>query len=231
MTLNLRVSCGYPSITHGLTRTQTPPTRTGTVATPTPGKAAGCTRVTTRVTDVDPEPTSMQIEHHCPEKCSPLSQRRTNIGICFKDRSCWVTIVFRGATCTIFNPKNKRIGEIEVQNGLTRSHISKTNTLGAAGEVIISLEEMHRRMGHVSPRSIKRMIAGKAFTGPTIDDSADLKACESCEYGKATRKPISNVRQSPRATKFGEEFMCFKALHRPPRLNECGGEGFLFDFK
>ena len=28
------------------------------------------------------------------------------------------TIVFRGTTCTIFNPKNKKIGEIEVQNGL-----------------------------------------------------------------------------------------------------------------
>jgi hypothetical protein len=54
MTLNLRVTRGYLSITHGLTRTQTPPTRMGMVTTPTPGKPAGCTWVTTRVTHGDP---------------------------------------------------------------------------------------------------------------------------------------------------------------------------------
>ena len=92
-----------------------------------------------------------------------------------------------------------------MQNGLYKVAHQQNEYAGVAGEAIISLEEMHRRMGHVSPWSIKRMIAEKAFTGPTIDDSADLKACESCKYGKATRKPISNVRQSPRAIKFGKE--------------------------
>ena len=60
-------------------------------------------------------------------------------------------------------------------------------------------------MGHVAPSSIKQMVAVKAFTGLSINDSADLRLCKSCEYGKATRKLISSVRQSCQATKFGEE--------------------------
>ena len=115
------------------------------------------------------------------------------------------TVVFKGTSCKIFNPKNQKIGEIEVQNGLYKVVHQQSEHAGAAGEVTISLEEMHRRMGHVAPSSIKQMVAEKAFTGPSIDDSADLRLCQSCEYGKATRKPISSVRQSRRATKFGEE--------------------------
>ena len=115
------------------------------------------------------------------------------------------TVVFQGTTCRIFNSKNEKIGEIGVQGRLYKTAHQQTEHAGAAAEMAISLEEMHRRMGHVSPRSIKRMMAKKAFTGPSIDDSTDLKVCKSCEYGKATRNPISNVQQSHRATKFGKE--------------------------
>ena len=54
------------------------------------------------------------------------------------------TFVFRGTTCTIFNPKNKRIGEIEVQNGLYKVVHQQSEYAAAAGETAISLEEMHR---------------------------------------------------------------------------------------
>ena len=115
------------------------------------------------------------------------------------------TVVFKGTSCKIFNPRNQKVGEIEVQNGLYKVAHQSNEHAGAVGEVTISLEEMHRQMGHVAPSSIERMVAEKAFEGPSIDDNTDLKFCESCEYGKAMRKPITSVRQSHRATKFGEE--------------------------
>ena len=96
------------------------------------------------------------------------------------------TVVFKGTSCKIFNPRNQKIGEIEVQNGLYKVAHEQSEYGGVAREVMISLEEMHRRMGHVMPSSIKQMVAKKAFTGPLIDNSTDLKLCESCEYRKAT---------------------------------------------
>ena len=44
-----------------------------------------------------------------------------------------------------------------------------------------------------------------AIEGIELDKSSQLWSCDSCEYAKATRKPIRKVRETPQASEFGEE--------------------------
>ena len=73
-----------------------------------------------------------------------------------------------------------------------------------AGEAL-TLEELHRQMGHVAPETIKRMVSNEIVEGMEADLTMPIQPCASCEYGKATRKPIKKICETPRATKFGDK--------------------------
>ena len=60
-------------------------------------------------------------------------------------------------------------------------------------------------MGHIAPESAKRMVSSGAVKGIEIDPTSSIQDCNSCEYAKATHKPIKKVRETPRTTKFGNE--------------------------
>ena len=70
---------------------------------------------------------------------------------------------------------------------------------------MVSIEEIHRRMGHIAPETIKRMVSKGIIQGVEIDLTTEIQQCDSCEYAKATRKPIQRTREGPRASKFGNE--------------------------
>lgn len=55
------------------------------------------------------------------------------------------TVIFRGATCRIFNSKNEKIGEIGAQGGLYKVAHNQNEHAGAAGEKTISLDDVRRR--------------------------------------------------------------------------------------
>ncbi|KAK0190497.1 hypothetical protein F5146DRAFT_874533, partial [Armillaria mellea] len=69
----------------------------------------------------------------------------------------------------------------------------------------ITLMQFHRRMGHISPDLARKLIDKGFVMGIQLDETSFDKPtfCEACIYGKATRKPISKVREGERATKIG----------------------------
>ncbi|KZV86753.1 hypothetical protein EXIGLDRAFT_595837, partial [Exidia glandulosa HHB12029] len=71
----------------------------------------------------------------------------------------------------------------------------------------VTVREMHRLMGHCSVDVAKRMLTNGFATGLRLEMSDDGQPffCDACTYAKATRKPISRVRQSDRAKEFGGE--------------------------
>ena len=137
---------------------------------------------------------------HCPDMGLTL----VSIG---KITAAGCKVIFRGLTCRIFNPKDKVIGQITVENGLYRVDHDITVNLAMAGEAqeVVTVEELHRRMGHIAPEAAKQMVSSGAIEGIDIDLSSTIQSCDSCEYAKATRKPIKKSRETPRASKFGDE--------------------------
>ena len=137
---------------------------------------------------------------HCPDMGLTL----VSIG---KITNAGYKVIFRGTTCWIYNSKDKIIGRINAKNGLYRVDHEIAVNIAMAGEdrEVLSIEELHRRMGHIAPEAAKQMVSSGAINGIEIDSTSVIQHCDSCEYAKMTRKPIKKERQTPRATKFGDE--------------------------
>ena len=85
-------------------------------------------------------------------------------------------VIFRGLTCRIYDSKDKVIGQINARNGLYRVDHEVSVNVAMAGEAreILTVEELHRRMGHVTPETIKQMVSNGAFEGTKIDLAATI---------------------------------------------------------
>ena len=96
-------------------------------------------------------------------------------------------------------PKNKR-GLYKVEHEL---NIEEANSV----DETLTLEQLHRRMGHISPIIAKKLVENKFVTGIRLEtmSSGDPFFCESCVYAKATRKSIPKAREGERASVFAGE--------------------------
>jgi hypothetical protein len=116
------------------------------------------------------------------------------------------TATFGGGKCVITGPDGKRVGEIPKNHrGLYRVERSSETAEVAVEE--ITLDQLHRRMGHISPETAQKLVQKGFVTGVRLETTAsgDPFFCESCTYAKSTRKPIQKVRGGERATVFGGE--------------------------
>src|ERR1700676_1927920 len=77
-------------------------------------------------------------------------------------------------------------------------------TAASASTDTITIEELHRLMGHISPQVARSMVTRGMVEGIKLDESSEIKSCDSCEYAKAHRKPIAKVREAKRADEVGE---------------------------
>jgi hypothetical protein len=71
----------------------------------------------------------------------------------------------------------------------------------------VSLDQLHQRLGHISPDVARRLVSNKLVSGVRVAEmsSGDPFFCESCVYAKATRKPVPKQREGDRATEFSGE--------------------------
>ena len=70
---------------------------------------------------------------------------------------------------------------------------------------VMSIEELHRRMGHILPETMRHLVSKGAIEGIEIDKSTQLWSCNSHDNAKAVGKPIRKIHKTPRALEFGEE--------------------------
>jgi len=75
-----------------------------------------------------------------------------------------------------------------------------------AAEEAITLEQLHRRMHHISPGIAKKLVSEGFVTGVHLISTAEAEFfCESCVYAKAMRKAVPKAHEGERSKKFGEE--------------------------
>jgi hypothetical protein len=75
----------------------------------------------------------------------------------------------------------------------------------ASTKEMVTVEDLHWRMGRISPEAARQLLKDGAIDGIEVDESSNLKSCDSCEYAKTTRKAICKVREAPCAAKFTDE--------------------------
>ncbi|KAG5715707.1 hypothetical protein E4T56_gene198 [Termitomyces sp. T112] len=75
-----------------------------------------------------------------------------------------------------------------------------------AAKEIVTLEQLHCQMGHISPEVAWKLIAKGFVTGVHLDSSAGKDFfCKSCVYAKSTQKPVAKIHQGEQAKDFAEE--------------------------
>ena len=68
------------------------------------------------------------------------------------------------------------------------------------------MQEVHERLGHIAPDSIRQMIQDGTVTGITLDEAhKSMGTCDSCEYAKLMRKPIEKLRNPLGRSNLGDE--------------------------
>ncbi|KAG2108671.1 uncharacterized protein F5147DRAFT_576678, partial [Suillus discolor] len=115
--------------------------------------------------------------------------------------------LFHESSCKIFNDKKKLLGEILVNKGLYSVKGSKRPyTRAAAVKEVLTMWEVHARLGHMAPSTITQMIHDGVITGINLDVAKKtMDSCESCKYAKAMHKPIRKVQDPPRHENFGNK--------------------------
>jgi transposase InsO family protein len=116
------------------------------------------------------------------------------------------TIVFTGNVCRIYSKDREVIGEIKVKGGLYRVFMSGTKVGAFAADVKeMSINELHRRLGHVSHERARLLVKKGLVEGVTLEADSEVVVCESCEWAKAERKVVHKVRENERCTAIGDE--------------------------
>jgi hypothetical protein len=114
-------------------------------------------------------------------------------------------VLLRDQHCTIRDAKGTTVGKIPLKEELYKvEHNSLTESANIVQKTL-SIDELHRRMGHISPHAIKNLLVKGIITGIEVDKKSVPMFCTSCAQGKMTRKPIPKERIGPRAVKLGEK--------------------------
>jgi hypothetical protein len=75
----------------------------------------------------------------------------------------------RGVYYRKFDPKQRLIGAVRVKNGLYQvDHESEPKVMVASTKEVLTIEELHRRMGHISPDAARELVKGGAVEGIDI---------------------------------------------------------------
>ncbi|PPR01457.1 hypothetical protein CVT24_001860 [Panaeolus cyanescens] len=122
------------------------------------------------------------------------------------------TCTFRKGRCIIESPEGERVGEIlRNTRGVYRveevmSTEDEEEWVGAV-EDEVTLEQFHRRMGHIAPDTARKLISKGLVTGVKLAGSNSTTPffCEACVFAKSTAVPIPKVREGERAKEFGGE--------------------------
>ena len=139
------------------------------------------------------------------------------------------SVKFGKGKCEITNPSGEIVGEIpKNKRGLYRVEHSPETADVVTDQ--LTLEQFHRRMGHISSVSARKLVSQGLVTGVFLDLTEPVKPffCESCVYAKSSRKPILKVREGERATVFGGEV--HSDLWGPAPVESKGGKKYYITF-
>ena len=115
----------------------------------------------------------------------------TLISVSCVDRAGF-SLLIKDGTCTIRSPSSKIIGRIPESRGLYRVFDVQLKVQHTAYTAVkqISINELHRRMGHVNHEDLRRMVKEQMVVGINLDMTSKPDFCETCVKAKAPRKPF-----------------------------------------
>jgi len=118
------------------------------------------------------------------------------------------TVTFGNGKCVICNPSDVYVGSIPLTSQCLYKLVHDMNDdVANAAEELLTIEELHCRLGHISVEAARQLVSKGLVTGVKLDKSLldNPSICESCIYAKVTWKPVAKVCEGGRAENFGDE--------------------------
>ncbi|PPQ83525.1 hypothetical protein CVT26_004100 [Gymnopilus dilepis] len=129
----------------------------------------------------------------------------------------------------IMDPDSVKVGEVpRTAKGLYR--LEHEGEEANPAEETLTLDQFHRRMGHISPFIARKLVDNGFVTGVRLESmpSGEPFFCKSCVYAKATRKSIPKQREGERAKEFGGEV--HSNVWGPSPVESKGGKRYYITF-
>src|SRR6267142_3181193 len=143
----------------------------------------------------------------------------------------WITqtgckVVFDADVCHIFNKAGNLIGAIRANNnGLYKA---ERMYVAATPEEHVDLMTLHRRLVHIAPNAIRKMVKRGIIEGIKLVDNGTTITCEACEQAKVTHKEIRKEREALLADVLGAEV--HSDVWGPSPIPSLGGRRYYVTF-
>ena len=139
------------------------------------------------------------------------------------------SVTFSGGKCSIQGPDGEKVDEVpKLGRGLYKVQHDKDDDAKAVEETL-TLDLLHRCLGHISLKSALKLINNGFITGLHLEPSPNADFfCESCVYAKATQKSILKAREGERAKEFGGEV--HSDVWGPAPVEPKGGKRYYITF-
>ena len=119
----------------------------------------------------------------------------------FHKSQLWIFSVTKG---------RKMLAQIPLKGGLyCVEHEQDVDIAAVVIPEVVSIEKLHQLMGHIAPEAARALVKKGLVEGFKLDESSKMPGiCNSCEYGKAHRKPVRKEHKAPKVEKIGDEVHC-----------------------
>lgn len=141
------------------------------------------------------------------------------------------TLYIKAGVCIIRSPKNTMIAQIPLIRGLYRvTNVPKPlkSPVATAASKLMSINELHRKMGHVNCDDLWKMVKDGMVVGIDLDFNSKPDFCEACIKAKATRKPFPK-RSETKYLNYGDKVVA--DTWGPAKVESLGGKKYYHLFQ
>jgi hypothetical protein len=137
---------------------------------------------------------------------------------------------FSAGRCEICDDEGQLLAVIPKVGAVYKTPHVPPSDGGTANTVVkrMTLQDLHERMGHISPRAMKDLVRSGIIVGVDISDLSQDYECQACILAKSTRKSVPKVREGERALTFGDEI--HSDLWGPGKVQTLGGRKYYISF-
>jgi Pol polyprotein, beta-barrel domain/GAG-pre-integrase domain len=115
------------------------------------------------------------------------------------------SVLLKDRKCVVRDARGAILGQIPLSDGLYKVEHKPTAVVANVARKTLTIDELHRHMGHISPEVARKLVQEGTVTGLDVDMSSQPGFCTACAQAKPTRKSVPQKREGPRAMRIGEK--------------------------
>jgi hypothetical protein len=131
-----------------------------------------------------------------------------------------------GGHLKLFAPGGERVCHIP-RNSRGLYHVVRSGDATNSAE-LMSVMELHRHMGHITPTSARTLVEKGLVTGIKLDPNSQEGDCDTCIFAHVTRRPVPKVHVGPQVQHFGKEI--HSDVWGPSQITSKGGRRYFITF-